>query len=93
MYRVHHTRAKGTVRAPKGSNGLGGVFDWLDLRTLMGVFGYIGEQRVDERQANVNRRVFKRKGLLAPYGSQLLLARKHANCNIFPFGIMISDTV
>lgn len=54
MYRAHHTRAKGTVRAPKGSNGLGGVFDWLDLRTLMGVFGYIGEQRVDERQAGCN---------------------------------------
>ena len=30
-------RAKGTVRAPKGSNGLGGVFDWLGLGMLMGV--------------------------------------------------------
>ncbi|WP_294163262.1 hypothetical protein, partial [uncultured Senegalimassilia sp.] len=56
-----------------------------------GCFEHTGAQRADRRQANVNRKVFKRKGLLAPYGSQLLLARKHANCNIFPFGIMISD--
>ena len=32
---------------------------------LMGVFGYIDEQRADERQTNANRKIIKRKGLLA----------------------------
>lgn len=63
-----------------------------ELAYVDGWFGHASEQRADRRQANVNRKVFKRKGLLALYGSQLLLARKHANCKIFPFGIMISDT-
>ena len=39
-----------------------------------------------------SRKVFKRKGLLAPYGSQLLLAKGHTSCKIFPFGIRLSNT-